>query len=62
MMQTIVTAIMSHFDASSRRYLAEKLELDRSWLAAGKARAMRFYEEGLLDTRGRREKTFLRCS
>ena len=49
-MQTIVTAIMSHFDASSQRYLAEKLELDRSWLAAGKARAMSFYEEGLLDS------------
>ena len=48
--QTIVTAIMSHFDASSQRYLAEKLEVDRSWLAAGKARAMSFYEEGLLDS------------
>ena len=48
-MQTVVTALMSHFDATSQRYLADKLELDRSWLSAGKARAMSFYEEGLLD-------------
>ena len=48
-MQTVVTALMSHFDGSSQRYLAEQLGLDRSWLTAGKARALSFYEEGLLD-------------
>ena len=48
-MQTVVTAFMSHFDSTSHRYLAEKLQLDRSWLAAGKVRALSFYEEGLMD-------------
>jgi hypothetical protein len=43
-MQTVVTAIMSHFDNTSQRYLVSKLELDRSWLTAGKARALSFYE------------------
>ena len=49
-MQTVVTALMSNFDATSHHYLASHLELDRSWLASGKARAMTFYEEGLIDS------------
>ena len=48
-MQTVVTAIMADYDATSQRYLAEKLELNRDWLVNGEARAATFYEEGLLD-------------
>ena len=48
-MQTVVTAMMADCDHSSQRYLAEQLEIDRHWLRDGKARAMTFHEEGLLD-------------
>ena len=49
-MQTIVTAIMAHFDSSSQQYLATKLEINKAWLSGGKARALTFHEEGLLDS------------
>jgi hypothetical protein len=49
-MQTVVTALMSNFDKTSHCYLASHLELDHSWLPAGKARALTFYEEGLIDS------------
>ena len=49
-MQTVVTAIMAHFDSTSQRYLAKKLQIDRAWLSNGKARALSFYEEDLLDS------------
>ena len=49
-MQTVITALMSHFDVTSHRYLARKLDIDRKWLVDGAARALTFYEEGLLDS------------
>jgi hypothetical protein len=43
-MQTIVTAIMADYDATSQRYLAQHLELSTDWLVDGEARAATLYD------------------